>query len=318
MRDDVTMPAESSLANAEWQLCMNLASAAFTVGELEHARECLLRASRAAGSFPETDERIARTLNMLAVLDYRTGRLGEAASGFEQAAAALEKTGAANGAAQAMYLANLAAAQARLGSTGEAELTYMRAIEIGSGADAPEMELAWGFDSLASLQCDASQYEVAMWNLRRSLDLKGTARTWDLAITLEKLALCLRGLNRNLEAENLLREALQTKQSLVGPDDPALSSIYVALSQLYLEQRKFAESEQSMCRALIASYPEGGAAPPDLEVKLSTLAGICREAGMVSKVERVMQLAALANQGRLSREHLVTVLDSLFPGNRGQ
>jgi tetratricopeptide (TPR) repeat protein len=115
---------------SNWQESFDQGIAAFERGRYAKAEEFFLAAMKDAECFPETDQRLAKTLNNMAALCHTQGKYAMAEEYYLRSLAIHERNHGQEHSEVAINLHNLAALYSATKKFEQAEPLYKRAIEI--------------------------------------------------------------------------------------------------------------------------------------------------------------------------------------------
>lgn len=121
---------ENSIDGSGWQESFDQGIAAFEKGRYAKAEEFFLVAMKEAEGFPETDQRLAKTLNNMAALCHTQGKYAMAEEYYLRSLAIHERNHGEEHTEVAINLHNLAALYSATKKFDQAEPLYKRAIEI--------------------------------------------------------------------------------------------------------------------------------------------------------------------------------------------
>jgi tetratricopeptide (TPR) repeat protein len=166
-----------------WQLYIDMAEAAFSLGDLGQTTEMLLRAAEHAQRFGPNDERLAATLNRLGVVFFYQHKHGTAKALVERALGILE--------------------------------------EINTDPTR-KVTLLYNLIGIYDAEGNFAKAESICENARRILEEGPASREPELALTLLKLGEIHLAQDRPLQAIFALRHALEILESRIGSPRPCL------------------------------------------------------------------------------------------------
>lgn len=127
---------------------------------------------------------------------------------------------------------------------------------------------------------------------------------------------------RYVEAESLLRRALETREKTLGPNHLDTSTSLLNLASLLKNQGKYAEAEPLMRRALDVRLGELGPSHPQTGTVLNGLASLLDSQGRLEEAERLYRRALQVLEETVGPRHpqTATVLSNLATlyGNLGK
>jgi CHAT domain-containing protein/Tfp pilus assembly protein PilF len=190
----------------------------------------------------------AECLVLLGEAQLALGYYDDAQQGFRDALLVLERVpGAAGDVPWATGL--LGEAYRRAGRNREAEPLLQRALEMWQAAAGDHRaRIAWALNALGSIAYDAGQYAGAESLYQRAIELSQEPRT--KAIYLNNLATVFLRQNRDREAEEHLKIALDLQQKLSSSDNPDLAQTINNLGVAYRKLGSTAEAKSHSERAL--------------------------------------------------------------------
>jgi len=265
-----------SWAETIWQYYMDLAAAAFYLGEREQAISVLNKAAEEAAGFPWPNWRLADTLNQLGVLYAYEDRLAEAEVCLRRAREISEADAGADPLRLLTLVANLAAVYHAMGRHREAANHYERALEMAERACPPGDPMPARIShGLAEATLAGGRRTAALFvferALRRQEEVSGR-EGWEIAVLCEKLAEWHLAEERYNQAEPLLWRVVRIKESLLGPGDAGLARHYRRLGELYAGQRKYSQADRMLACALKLELEAAAPRWRDLGTTLDVLA----------------------------------------------
>ena len=227
----------------------------FEIKALRKAEEYALRYLDIAKDFyPPNAPKIARGLNILALLLQETNRHSEAEPLTRRALAIDEASYGPNHPNVATGLNNLARLLQETNRHNEAEPLYRRALEINEASYGPNHpKVATGINNLAFLLNQTNRHSEAEPLYRRALEIvEGSygPKHPDVARELNNLAGLLHKTNRHSEAESLFRRAMEIYEASYGPSHPNVATGLNNLACLLWDTNRHSEAEPLFSRAL--------------------------------------------------------------------
>lgn len=128
---------ENQPRDSGWQQNFDAGVAAFERGRYAKAEESFVAALKAAEQFPDTDPRLAKTLNNMAALCHTQGKYQMAEDYYVQSLAIHERNHGQEHPEVAINLHNLAVLYSATRKFEQAEPLYKRAIEIREKVNGP-------------------------------------------------------------------------------------------------------------------------------------------------------------------------------------
>ncbi len=243
-----------SWAETIWQYYMDLASAAFYLGEHEQAISVLNKAVEEAAGFPWPNWRLADTLNQLGVLYGYEGHWAEAESCLRRAWEIAEADPGADALKLVTLGANLGAVYLAMGRPQEAASRYEQALELAEQACPPaDITPARISHGLAEAALARGRRTTALFALQRALRRRQEAsgeEGWEIAVVCDKLADWHLEEGRYNQAEPLLWRVVRIKESFLGRGEAGLARHYRRLGELYAGQRKYTQADRMLAYAL--------------------------------------------------------------------
>jgi Tfp pilus assembly protein PilF len=175
-----------------------------------------------------------------------------------------------------------------------------------------EEQERWSKQILCALEHVFPKQEHATWKqcerllphvlacLKRA---EGSDSTLACASLAYKVALYLNVHGRYPEAEPLFLHALHTREHLLGPDHPHITSPLIDLAVLYLEQGKYAQAEPLLHRALYIREQAFGPDHYQVSSPLNNLALIYQKQGKYAQAEPLLLRSLHIRERTLGPEH---------------
>src|SRR5262245_57247714 len=113
----------------------------------------------------------------------------------------------------------------------------------------------------------------------------------ETSTALNNLAVVYESLARFIEAEALLRRAVEIDENTLGKDHPDIASRYNNLAHLFQVQGKYVQSEALYRRAIEISENTLGKDHPDVASRYSNLAGLLDDQGKYDQAEALFRQA---------------------------
>ena len=203
--------------------------------------------------YPRAHERLARGINVLAVVLDELGEFERAEALFREALAMRHQLAGEQDEEFLHTLNNLASLLAARGDLSEAEALYRRNLELRSelyGAESPEAAAA--LNSFGAFLFQSGKPAAAESFLRQALEVRRIlygGENLAVATSLNNLARVLQALDRPDDAESLYREALTLKEKLRGARHPHVAVVLRNLATLRLQRGDASECEILIGRA---------------------------------------------------------------------
>jgi CHAT domain-containing protein len=292
---------------AEWKAHINSGAAAYQRGDYSSAAANLTAALKEAEAFGETDQRLALTLNNLAVVYREQGRYAEAEQLSRRSLAIRERALGPEHPDVGGSLNNLAALFHVQGRYAETEPLYRRSlaiIEKELGPDHPNVGTA--LNNLADLYQAQGRYAEAEPLSRRSLAIRERAlgpEHLDVGGSLNNLAALYRAQGRFAEAEPLSRRSLAVVEKALGPDHQHVGTTLSVLALLYQAQGRFAEAEPLFRRTLAIREKALGQSHPDVGRALNNLAALYQAQGRLAEAEPLLRRSFGIQEKSLGPDH---------------
>ncbi len=288
---------------------------------LSFAQESLTLAERAWGS---EHPLVARSLNMVGILQQRHGRHAEAEAAFLRALAIREKLLGPDHVDVATALNNVAVLYLDMGFYARAEPLYQRSLAIREKQLGPEHP-----DVASSLSNQANQYRQQRASHRaqalheRALAVREKVLGpdhLDVAASLNNLAVLHVDRREPVHAEALLRRSVAIHEKALGPEHPDLAMPLNNLANLHEDRGDHARAEALHRRCLAIREKAYGPEHPDVAASLNNLARARRQQGDLAEAVQLLQRSVAIKEKLLGPDHpdLATSLDSLALAHRQQ
>lgn len=239
------MTEEKDKVLKDWKLQMWLGQESFNRCQYIVAEQKFKKALSDLESRHISDERLAITLNNLALCYCAQGRHDKSDPLYRKALSIDESTGPENALALADDFHNIATHYRKQGMHERAEPLYCKALKIWQeNLGEQSAEMARGLSSLGVLLCEMDKCEAAIDCFKKSLAIKGAifgSKSTEYAATLVNLAATYCGLNRCEEADPLFDAGIRILEYTV---DPAHEELMEALENYMTHLRKTGQNEQ--------------------------------------------------------------------------
>jgi tetratricopeptide (TPR) repeat protein len=280
----------------------------FEIKALRKAEEYALRFLDIAKDFyPPNAPKIARGLNILALLLKETNRHSEAEPLTRRALEIDEACYGPNHPSVATGLNNLALLLQETNRHGEAEPLYRRALEIDEASYGPNHpSVATGLTNLAGLLLETDRHSEAEPLFRRALQIYEASygpNHPNVAIVLNNLAELFRETNRHGEAEPLYRRALEIDEASYGPNHPNVASGLKNLAELLRNTNRHSEAEPLYRRALEIDEASYGPNHPSVATGLTNLAVLLYQTDRRSEAEPLFRRALQILEASYGPDH---------------
>src|SRR5215831_2077948 len=231
-----------------WEDYMAAGQSAYQQGRYAEAGELFEAALKEAEGFGLQDQRLATSLNSLAVLYHVQGKYAEAEPLYKRALGIREKTLGPDHPDVASSLNSLAALYRAQGKYTEAEPLYQRALMIRERALEPDNPgTAMSLNGLALLYSAQRKYTEAEPLYQRALMMREKALGpdhRDVATSLNNLALLYYAQGKYVEAEPLYKRALAIREKGLGPRHPDVAESMENYAALLRKTNREAEAAQ--------------------------------------------------------------------------
>ncbi|MEO8138574.1 MAG: serine/threonine-protein kinase [Gemmatimonadota bacterium] len=184
---------------------------------------------------------------------------------------------------QSDALFDLGSIEAEIGDAGRAESLFRASLAMrGRLPSVDSADIYQGLSNVAEAMLNQGKVAeaAALYDtVAGALDRLRPTDTELRAINRANLGTALSQLGRYLEAEPLLREAVQLFEQARGPNDPGVASALQPLAGTLIFNRKFAEAEQAARRAVAIDEKEFGRSNPATLSALRMLTAAMVESG---------------------------------------
>jgi tetratricopeptide (TPR) repeat protein len=210
--------------------------------------------------------------------------------------------------ARLQALSTLAGLHCDLGDYVAAETVSRRAVTIAEqappGAERDRL-LAEALTCLGDLCRRQARYDEAEAQLQRALGLVDAASVEPVqrAGVLNTLGITYKDAGRFQAAEGCYQTALATIQQLLGPDDPALASLYHNLAGLAYARRHHAHAEPLARRAVQVRERALGPTHPTVAADVAVLGAILAAQGHNQAAEALFRRALASFEDRYGPDH---------------
>ena len=285
----------NSLAAAETETALGEVATAH--GDLEDAGLHLRRAlATRLDSLPPTHVDIAHTLGSLGALEWKQGRLPQAAT-FYARALRIDETRDGDSAQLARDRMGMGIVRWQQKRFADADTLMRSALAVQErlwGPDSPD--LASSFNNLGALYWSMGRYNDALPLYERTR--KVFERTLEpghprMASILNNLAETYWKLHRYSEAEPMFRRALAIKEARLAPDDVSIAVTLNGLGGLLRDSGRPAEAETVLRRALAIRERKLAPNHPDVTETAQALAALLRAQGRTAEAETLAQRLSL-------------------------
>ena len=125
----------------------------------------------------------------------------------------------------------------------------------------------------------------------------------ETATALNNLALTYQSLARYIEAEPLIRRAIEMGEKILGKDHPGVATRYSTLASLLQDQRKYDEAEPLYRRAVEIDEKTLGRDHPTVAESYNNLALLFRAQGKYDQAEPLFRRAGEIGEKVLGKDH---------------
>lgn len=248
MRKEEEEMAEKSneeKALRDWKMQMWLGQESFKRCEYAVAEQKFKKALADLESRHVLDERLAITLNNLALCYCAQGRHDKSDPLYQKALSIDESAGSENALGLAEDFHSIATHYRKQGFYERAEPLYRKALKIWEERlGAQSAEVARCLDGLGVLLCEKGKCDAAIDVFKKSLAIKGSvfgSKSTEYAATLVNLAATYCGLNRCEEADPLFEQGIQILEYTI---DPRHEELMEALENYMTHLRKTGQTER--------------------------------------------------------------------------
>lgn len=222
------MANDSKLEKAykDWKMQMWLGQQSYERGKYVVAQQKFKKALKDLDLAMISDERLAITLNNLALCYCAQGKHQDADPLYQRALSIDQSSGGANKLMLADDFSNIATHYRKQGMNVQAETLYQKALalweeELGEHS----AEVAGCLSNLGVLFCEKGECAAAIKYFKKALSIKGSiygSKSKEYAWTLVNLATTYCGLNKCEEADPLFEEGVRVLEYTMDPIHPEL------------------------------------------------------------------------------------------------
>ncbi len=287
-------PSLRQAAEALFDCYLDLAEAAFQLGDVDEGDRILSLAVSAAKDFPDRDPRVARALNQLGVLRCRQRNYEEARQFLSRAIAIFEELGAEVARDLSTAHVNLAVVYTSQQDYRQARECLNRALSIAEASlPAGDVHFAWVLEQLGDLTARDGNIAAALRYYHGALSVKQALdpASWDLAVTLNKIGELYFRQERYNEAEPYLIGSLFLRQQILGWRHPGLAGPMTRVALLFSARRQFESAEQFLRYTLALQANSLDANDPAVIANLNELAKVYDHMGRYGLAKSVRELA---------------------------
>jgi tetratricopeptide (TPR) repeat protein len=229
----------------DWKMQMWLGQESFKRCQFSIAEQKFKKALLDLESQHISDERLAMTLNNLALCYCAQGKHDKSDPLYQQALSIDESAGTEHALELAEDFFNIATHYKKQELYERAEPLYRKALQVWEEKLGDQSaEMARGLNSLGVLLCETGHCEAAIDCFKKSLAIKGSvfgSKSSEYAVTLVNLAATYCGLNRCDEADPLFDEGIHILEYTV---DPGHEELMEALENYMTHLRKTGQTER--------------------------------------------------------------------------
>jgi len=242
------MTNESQLDKAykDWKMQMWLGQQAYERGKYVVAQQKFKKALKDLETAMINDERLAITLNNLALCYCAQGKHKEADPLYQKALSIDQTSSAANKLMLAEDFSNIATHYWKQGLSEQAEPLYLKALAIWEEElGEKSAEVAGCLSNLGVLNCEKGLCDVAIALFKKALSIKGSiygSKSKEYAETLVHLAATYCGLNKCEEADPLFEDGVRILEYTMDPIHPEL---IVAMEDYLKHLKKVGKTEKA-------------------------------------------------------------------------
>jgi tetratricopeptide (TPR) repeat protein len=230
----------------DWNMQMWLGQEAYARGIYAVAQQKFQKALDDLEKLQIRDERLAMTLNNLALCYCAQGKHKEADPLYKWALTIDETSGTAGNLNLAEDLSNIATHYRKQGLNAQAEPLYHRALKLWQDElGEHSAEVAGCLNNLAVLFCEQDRCHEAIELYKKALSIKGSifgSKSKEYAGTLVNLASAYCSLNKCEEADPLFEEGIRTLQYTM---DPVHHELIEALESYVVHLHKTGQTERA-------------------------------------------------------------------------
>lgn len=207
--------------SSDWNMQMWLGQESYKRGQYAIAEQKFKKALSDLESSYISDERLAITLNNLALCYCAQGKHEKSEPLYQRALSIDETTGIGNGAALAEDFENIASHYRKQGLYERAEPLYRKALKLWEESlGESSAEVGACLNGLGLLLCENGNCKAAIDCYKRALGIKGAifgSKSKEYAETMVNLAVTYCGLNKCDEADPLFEEGIRILEYTVDP-----------------------------------------------------------------------------------------------------
>lgn len=232
---------------SDWNMQMWLGQQSYERGLYAVAQQKFQKALRDLESLHISDERLAMTLNNLALCYCAQGKHHDSEPLYQRALSIDQSSGKSGRLNLAEDFSNIATHYRKQGLSSQAEPLYQKALQIWQEElGDSSAEVAGCLNNLGVLYCEQHKCDEAIALYKKALSIKGSiygSKSKEYAASLVNLASAYCSLNRCEEADPLFEEGIRTLEYTV---DPIHEELLVALESYIVHLEKVGKSEQAM------------------------------------------------------------------------
>lgn len=246
----------------------------------------------------------------------KAGRYERALAAAEEALRIAERRTFLRSADTSRSLAMVASQQRHLGRLAQAEVTYLRAIEVGKRSSLDPVSAAEAECELGDLYRDRMEFAKAgplfhsgLAAIERHRERSETS----LGMCLYKSALLDQNLMRGAAAEDKFRRALGILEKSLGPTHVELGTLHAFLGSSALDRRAYGEAEEHCARSLAIYRERLPAEHPYVAHALASLGSVYSLQGRHAQAEMLLRQSLDLTDRAGQRDHwaLARVLSEL-------
>ncbi|MBI2812442.1 MAG: tetratricopeptide repeat protein [Candidatus Melainabacteria bacterium] len=231
----------------DWNMQMWLGQQSYERGLYSVAQQKFHKSLRDLESLHINDERLAMTLNNLALCYCAQGKHKDSDPLYQRALSIDQSSGKSGRLNLAEDFSNIATHYRKQGLSSQAEPLYQKALQIWQEElGDSSAEVAGCLNNLGVLYCEQHKCHEAIDLYKRALSIKGSiygSKSKEYAASLVNLAAAYCSLNRCDEADPLFEEGIRTLEYTV---DPVHEELLDALESYVVHLEKVGKSEQAM------------------------------------------------------------------------
>lgn len=229
-----------------WNMQMWLGQKCYERGEYVVAEQKFHKALKDLEASMISDERLAITLNNLALCYCAQGKHKDSDPLYQRALAIDESAGSEHKLTLADDFFNIATHYSLQGMEAQAETLYQKALKVWmEELGETSAEVGRCLHNLGVLYCGQGRCDDAIANYKKALSIRGSiygSRSKEYAETVVKLAATYCGLNRCEEADPLFEEGIRTLEYTM---DPVHHELIEALESYVKHLRKTGQTEKA-------------------------------------------------------------------------